>query len=95
MSGTIVPLLLFDLGNYDRTVAPPVDLREYTNCPDSLQDMTESRFWGARDGEGNRSYFEKMEPCDLVPFYQDSQYISAGYIGTTFEDEDGWVRTTF
>lgn len=84
-----------DPGNYDQTVGSPVDLSEYPDRPDPLQNMTTARFWGARDGEGNRTYFEKMEPGDLVLFYQDTRYISAGYIGTTFEDEDGWVRTTF
>jgi hypothetical protein len=57
--------------------------------------METARFWGARDGEGNRSYFEKMEEGDLVLFYQEKQYIGVGYVGTTFEDESGWVRTTF
>lgn len=33
-----------DPGNYDRTVALPVDLSEYSDRPDPLQDMTEARF---------------------------------------------------
>lgn len=57
--------------------------------------METGRFWGARDGKGNRSYFEKMEPGDLVLFYQDKRYIGVGFVGTTFEDDSGWVRTTF
>lgn len=36
-----------------------------------------------------------MDPDDLVLFYQDSHYIGVGFIGTIFEDEDGWIRTTF
>ena len=84
-----------DPGNYDRTVGSSVDLSEYPERPDPLQNMTEARFWGARDGDGNQSYLEKMEPGDLVLFYQDAQYIGAGFIGTTFEDEAGWIRTTF
>jgi len=84
-----------DPGNYDRTVSSPVALCEYPDRPDPLQNMTEARFWGARDGEGNQSYFAKMRPGNFVLFYQNSQYIGVGFIGTTFEDESGWVRTTF
>jgi len=84
-----------DPGNYGRTVASPVDLREYPDRPDPLQNIDKARFWGARDGKGNKSYFEKMETGDLVLFYQDSQYIGVGFIETTFHDEAGWARTTF
>lgn len=28
-------------------------------------------------------------------FYQNNSYIGVGYIGETFEDDAGWVRSTF
>lgn len=95
MTGSNVFLVPCDPGNYNRTVSSPVDLTDHPDRPAPLDKMETARFWGARDGEGNRAYFEKMEPGDLVLFYQDKRYIGTGFIGTTFEDDSGWVRTTF
>lgn len=95
MANENVFLVPCDPGNFDRTVGSPVGLEEYPDRPAPLDEYTSARFWGVRDGEGNRSYFEKMEPDDLVVFYQNGTYIGVGYIETTFEDEEGWVRSTF
>lgn len=95
MADENVFLVPCDPGNFDRTVQSPVDLREYPDRPTPFDEYTEARFWGVRDGEGNRSFFEKMEPDDLVIFYQDGRYIGVGYIESTFEDEEEWVRSTF
>lgn len=84
-----------DPGNFGRTVRSAVDLTEYPDRPEMFNGSDEVRFWGARDGSRNRSYFEKMSSGDLVLFYQDGIYVAAGLIGTTFEDDDAWASTTF
>lgn len=84
-----------DPGNFDRTVLTGVDLSEYPDHPDALAGLDRVQFWGVRDGESNRSYFEKMAPGDLVLFYQDGVYIGTGWIKSTFEDERMWASKTF
>jgi len=95
MAGHNVFLVPCDPENYDRTVRSPVDLTEYPDRPEPFSEMETARFWGAREGKGNRTYFEKMREGDLVLFYQKQQYIGVGFVGITFEDYRGWVRTTF
>jgi len=84
-----------DSENFDRTVLSEVDLNEYPDHPDALSAWDSVRFWGVRDGETNRNYFEKMASGDLVLFYQDGEYIGTGRIKTTFEDEEMWASKTF
>lgn len=92
---TNVFLVPCDPGNFDRTVLSPVNMTEISSPPDPLADLTSVRFWGARDGERNKSYFEKMNRGDLVLFYQDGAYVGLGNVGRTFEDEEKWASTTF
>ena len=95
MPSSNVFLVPCDPGNFETTVKSAVDLTEYPDRPEPLQGLDEGRFWGARSGDGNRAYFKKMTPGDLVLFYQNGNYIAVGKIGTTFEDTDGWVRAKF
>jgi len=84
-----------DPGNFDRTVLTKIDLSEYPDHPDALSGLDIVRFWGVRDGESNRNFFEKMASGDLVLFYQDGVYIGTGWIKSTFEDEERWASKTF
>jgi hypothetical protein len=84
-----------DPGNFDRTALEEIELDEYEDHPEALSGLETVRFWGVREGSSNRGYFEKMSPGDLVLFYQDSRYIGVGWIGSTFEDEEGWASETF
>ena len=92
---TNVLLAPCDSPNFDDTVSNPVDLDEFPDHPPAFDGKTEVRFWGVRQGSQNRNYFEKMQPGDLVLFYQNGSYIGTGWIGTKYEDEDGWAKTTF
>lgn len=83
-----------DSPDFDRTVRSAVDPGEHPDRPGALEGADEVRFWGVREGSQNRSYFEKMEPGDLVLFYQDGTYVGVGFVGTTVED-DGWASETF
>ena len=84
-----------DSGNFDRTVLTEIVLSKYPNHPDALSGLDTVRFWGVRDGESNRNYFEKMTTGDLVLFYQDGRYIGTAWIKSTFEDEEMWASKTF
>ena len=84
-----------DSPNFDDTVVSEVDLSKYPDRPSGFGDREKARFWGVREGSQNRNYFEKMQPGDLVLFYQDGTYIGTGWIGTSFEDDAEWVSTTF
>ena len=84
-----------DPANFDRTVRSPVDLNGSQNHPDALDGLDEVRFWGARVGSQNRTYFEKMSPDDLVLFYRDGRYVGPARIGTTFEDGKKWASANF
>lgn len=83
-----------DSDDFDRTVGSTVDLSEYPDRPEDLADLDSARLWGVPEGSQNRSSFEKMESGDLVLFYQGDDCVGLGRVGTTFEDDDGWVRTT-
>lgn len=84
-----------DPGNYQRTVVNPIDPSQYSGAPDLIADRSNVRCWGVRDGDQNRTYFEKMETGDTVLFYQDGAYIGIASIRVTFEDTEGWIRTNF
>ena len=84
-----------DPENFERTVRSEVDLSEYPNHPEALSGRQSVRFWGAREGSRNVTYFEKMKPDDLVLFYQDGTYVGSGWIRLTFEDSEQWASTTF
>lgn len=84
-----------DPGNFDRTVRSPVDPSEHPDHPDPFDGMDAVRFWGARSGPRNEDTFDRMEPGDLVLFYQEGTYVATGRIGTTFEDSEGWASETF
>ena len=81
--------------DFDRTVRSSVDLSEFSDRPAALSERESARFWGAPEGTNNEAYFEKMEEGDLVLFYHGDEYVGAGWIGTTFEDESGWANDTF
>lgn len=84
-----------DPENFDRTVRSAVDLTEYDDCPAALADVDETRLWAVDDDSGNGSTFERMESGDLLLFYHDDEYVATGRVGTTFEDDDRWVSSTF
>lgn len=88
-------LVPFDLGNYERTLESTIDLDEYPDRPEQLQDEQTVRFWGVREGTRNLQVFERMSPGDLLLFYRDGQYVAMGRVGRTFEDDAGWARKTF
>lgn len=87
-------LIPCDSSDCERTVLSAIDLTEYPDHPVALADMESVRLWGAGDESDEQTYFEKMESGDLVLFYQDDEYVGTGWIGTTFEDEENWARTT-
>lgn len=87
-------LVPVDPGNFERTVASPVDLSEHPDSPDGLPTEGEVRFWGVRDGKRNRQQFERMAPGDVVLFYRDGTYVGIGRVGAKVED-DGWASETF
>lgn len=80
-----------DPGDFERTVASPVAVSEFSDRPEELEDADDVRLWGAEAGSRAETYFEKMEPGDLVLFHGDGEYVGAGRIGTTFADEEGWA----
>lgn len=84
-----------DAGNFDRTVRSEIDLNEYPDRPAELSAMEEVRFWGARKGASNESYFGRMKYGDLVLFYQNGKYVGTGWVEMTFEDDDQWASRTF
>lgn len=79
-----------DPGDFERTVASPVDLSEHDGAPAAL-DGDEVRLWGAGGGSRAETSFEQMESGDLVLFYDDGEYVATGRVGETVEDEDGWA----
>lgn len=82
-----------DPENFDRTVLSEIELRDYPDYPDVFSEMETVRFFGA---PGSRTdAFEKMNTGDLVLFYQNGEYVGAGWIGTTVEDDQQWASTTF
>lgn len=94
MSGEDVFLAPADGAAYDNTVESAVDVSEYPDRPDPLADLETVRVAGVEATDANRTYFDKMGPGDLVLFHRDDDYVGAGVIGTTFEDDDGWLPET-
>ena len=88
-------LALSDPGNFDRTVLSAVNLSEYPDRPEELFDLNMVRFWGAPEGSRNEDNFERMNPGDLVLFYQNGKYVGTGWVGITFEDDEQWASKTF
>lgn len=88
-------LVPIDPENFDRTVRSSVDLTDYPDRPEPLADVEEARLWAIGDESGSGSIFERMEAGDLLLFYHDDEYVGTGRVGTTFEDEDRWVSSTF
>ncbi|GAB3706934.1 hypothetical protein [Halorubrum pallidum] len=88
-------LVPIDPENFDRTVRSAVDLTEYDDHPDALNDVDEVRLWAVDDDSGNGSTFDRMESGDLLLFYHDDEYVATGRVGTTFADDDRWVSGTF
>ena len=84
----------WDADSFDRTVSEAVDLSEYDDRPEALDAGGEVRLAGVGEGSRNESNFEKLESGDLVLFYEGSEYVGAGWVGTTFEDSNGWVSET-
>lgn len=76
---------------FDRTVRSPIDLSDDPDRPPALADVESVRLWGAHASGNEQTYFERMEPGDLVLFYHDGEYVGTGRIGTTFADEDAWT----
>lgn len=93
--GENVFLVPSDPDDFERTVASPVDLDEHDGRPSALEGLDAARLWGARDGTRSVESVERMQPGDLLLFYGDGAYVGVGRVGTTFEDEAGWVAETF
>ncbi len=88
-------LVPYDSDGFERTVLSEVDLSEFPDHPEAFSESEQVRFWGAREGSNNETYFEKMDEGDLLLFYHEGEYIGTGRIGTTFTDSDEWASTTF
>lgn len=91
--GEQVFLVPIEPENFERTVSSPVDPAEHDDRPDALQDADEVRLWGVGDGSRSVETFERMEPGDLLLFYDGGTYVGVGRVGETFED--GWASETF
>ena len=93
--GDQVFLVAIDPERFERTVASPVDLTGRDDRPATLADAEEARLWGAEDGTRSVESFERLEPGDLLLFYDDGNYVGVGRVGRTFEDADGWAAAAF
>lgn len=93
--GEQVFLVPIDQANFERTVSSSVDLTEHEDRPEPLSERDEVRLWGADDGTRSVETFERMEPGDLLLFYDGGTYVGVGRVGATFEDESGWAAETF
>lgn len=79
-------------GVFEVSVASPVDLSEHDG-PTELGDG-DRRLAGLSGSRGAQT-LESMEPGDLLLFYGGGGFVGVGTVGTTYEDEDGWVSETF
>lgn len=93
--GDQVFLVPIDQANFERTVATPIDLADHPDRPDSLTQDGTVRLWWAEDGARSIETYERMEPGDLLLFYEDGTYVGVGRVGQTFRDESGWAGETF
>lgn len=83
-----------DSGAFDDTVRAPVDLSD-ADPPEAIAHLDSVRLWRAPAGDRNRSFFEKMQPEDLVIFHQEDSYVGVGRVGVTFEDDENWAATHY
>lgn len=88
---TGVFLVRAEPGDYERTVASPVDLAERDDRPEALAEVDEARLWSVPDGDRNADRFDQMEAGDLLLFHRDGRYVGIGRVGRTFEDDD-WAN---
>lgn len=93
--GEQVFLVPIERENFEHTVSTPVDPAEHDGWPDDFPDDGEVRLWGAEDGTRSVETFERMEPGDLLLFYDGGTYVGVGRVGETFEDGAGWASETF
>ena len=66
------------------TVASPVSVP--AEAPEDFQKQEETRIWGTTSGSQSRTFFEEMEPGDIVLFYKDGVFFAAGRVGRAFEN---------
>lgn len=83
-----------DTENFEKTVLSSADLSGFTEVPEVLAGKESARLWGIPNGDSNRTYFEKMEPGDLVLFYRDGAYVGTGWVGESFEDNEHWASSS-
>lgn len=95
MGGENVFLVAADGPVYDTTVDTAVSFDEYPTRPAPLEELDDARLHGVPATDANRTYFERTAPGDLILFHRDERYVGVGYVGTAFEDEDGWVAETY
>lgn len=77
------------LGEFKRTVDRTFDLGPVPERPEELRDLDQPRIWGTRTGERNESMWEKMRPGDIMLFYCDGWFFSAGRIDQTIRSSEG------
>jgi len=95
MSGENVFLVAADGAAEAETLQTAVAFDDYPDRPAALADHEAARLHGVQATDANRTYFENMAPGDLLLFHEGDRYVGAGYVGTAFEDDDGWVADTF
>lgn len=78
--------------DFDATVRSPVERDDYPDMPEAIAGLETVRFFGAPENRADT--FDKMTPGDLVAFHQDGDYVGTGWVGNTFEDDQGWASTT-
>lgn len=86
-----------DFPNFDRTVLNPVDTNEWPDAPAALHRADDGegvRFWGVRTGSNNEDNYAKLQPDDLVLFYNEGHYIGTARVDELFIDHDEWVSET-
>lgn len=81
-----------DPDRFEATLASPVDLADFPDCPDVLADRESAHIGAVEPGDRNEQMFERMEPGDLVLCYTDGEYVGAGRVAATFDDAD-WAAT--
>jgi len=92
--GEQVFLVPVDPETFDRTMAEPVDLTDLGDRPEALSGLETARLWGVANGSRTVETFDRMEPGDLLLFYDDGTYVGVGRVGHTLEDEAGWLSAT-
>lgn len=75
-------LLPVDMGMFSRTVSEPVVWEA-----GSGDSEVEVRVWGVKDSRLNETFYGKMNPGDLVLFYNQGEYIGCGRVGEKFSSQ--------